>query len=147
MRAGTKGSGMVVTMTETNLGPAVLTDLTDLLIVDDGGLLSEVHFVFGEGRLVLQVQADSDEVDVRFGDVDALDVTEADRPRPHSVLGQGPYGGLERAHSPWRWRLMNQQGYADGFQIELEVDQVARALQYVVLASSLDLREVTSTRG
>src|SRR5215210_9013849 len=47
---------MVWTMIETPLGPTVLTHLTDLLVVDDDDLVSEVHFVFDEGRLALLVR-------------------------------------------------------------------------------------------
>jgi hypothetical protein len=126
----------------TDLGPPVLTDLKDVQVDEQDGLLSEIHLTFTEGVLVLLAEPDNDELHIRF---DANDPGWAEDARPESRLHQSPWAAVAGADSPWRWRLANQQGYADGFQIEFRTKQGDVTLQHVVAASSMYVAVVTPT--
>lgn len=56
------------------------------------------------------------------------------------------YMGLQGAGSTWRWLLRNQQGYTDAFQIELGDAGEETTLQYLAIASKLEVRLVSAPR-
>jgi hypothetical protein len=47
----------------------------------------------------------------------------------------------------WTWVMVNQQGYTDGFRIELTDDKTIRVFDFVGLASGLDIREAKKTEA
>jgi hypothetical protein len=55
----------------------------------------------------------------------------------------GVYADVMGLSSAWRWLLRNQQGYRDGFQIEFGPAESTITLQYLAIASRLELRRVS----
>jgi hypothetical protein len=54
-----------------------------------------------------------------------------------------PYDGIRALNSAWPWVLRNQQGYDDGFQIELGMAADPIAIQIMAAASYLQVLRVT----
>lgn len=42
---------------------------------------------------------------------------------------------------PWTWLLVNQQGYTDGFRIQLEARGITRVFDFLAMASSIEVQE------
>lgn len=46
-----------------------------------------------------------------------------------------------RFHVEWMWAMTNQQGYSDGFRIQLSAKQRRRVFEFVSIASSIEVYE------
>jgi hypothetical protein len=121
-------------------GPAVLSHLAEVQHVMSGrsseDWLVAAEFRFDEGYLSVEVDPSDDTVDVSFDPARQPTlrhwangaVRHDANERYADVLGLG---------SAWRWVLRNQQGYQDGFQIELGYAFLPVTFQYVAMASRL----------
>ncbi|MFI5897067.1 DUF6334 family protein [Actinoplanes sp. NPDC051513] len=122
----------------------VLTDLAEIVHVtylDDPPWLVSVQFRFDEGYLQVEVDPDDDTVEVPFDPRHRPPLHHwASRSVPRQMNQR--YADLLGRTSAWRWLLRNQQQYEDGFQIELSTPSSTTALQYLAMASRLDLRHV-----
>jgi hypothetical protein len=47
----------------------------------------------------------------------------------------------------WTWIMVNQQGYRDGFRIELTDDKTVRVFDFIGICSGLDIREAMKTEA
>lgn len=121
-------------------GPAVLSRLADVQHVMVSGSsedwLVAAQFRFDEGYLSVEVNPSDDTVDVSFDP--------ARRPTLRNwANGAVRHDANERyadalgMDSAWRWMLRNQQGFQDGFQIELGTASLPVTFQYVAMASRL----------
>lgn len=63
------------------------------------------------------------------------------RKRSGAILATG------RFRVPWTWLLINQQGYTDGFRIEIEAGGVTRVFDFVAIASAIEVREAKKTEA
>lgn len=125
-------------------GPFALQRLAEVhhVLYDDGGWLVAVEFRFDEGYFAVEVDPDHDEVEVSFDE-------SAPSPLRHwdEVVRRDAadiYADVVGLTSTWRWLLVNQQGYHDGFQIEFGPADSTVTVQYLAAASRLELRRVTA---
>jgi hypothetical protein len=123
---------------------SVLTALAEVVLLahmDDPSWLVAVQFRFHEGYLQVEVDPDGDTVGISFDP--------QQRPRPHHWASDSVPVRTDQYHaallgmdSAWRWVLRNQQGYQDGFQIELATPSSRTTLQYLAMASRLHVAHV-----
>ena len=129
----------------SSAAPSGLTDLTEIVHVttaDDPAGLVAVQFRFEEGYLQIEVDPDDDTVEFSFDP--------RQRPALHHWAPQSTpnpmnqhYAHLLGSNSAWRWVLRNQQNHEDAFQIELSTPSATTTLQYLAMASQLQLHHVT----
>lgn len=122
-------------------GPVVLTCLEDLVhyVDPETGRVAAVGFEFAEGFLDVQVDPDSDEANLSFGQSRPDRLVWWPEAAPHSVIETAPYKAARGLNSVWRWQLRNQLGYTDGFQIELGATDSPLIIQVVAAASALEV--------
>jgi hypothetical protein len=102
--------------------------------------LVAIEFVFEKGAIVVEAVPDDDTVSVHVA-TDALTYWEGESVRvtaDHAAIGMGVR---------WAWSLTNQQGYVDGFQVELTSDRERVRLQFVTVASRLVIFDVLEQAG
>jgi hypothetical protein len=110
-------------------------------------MLVAIEFHFVQGFVLVQPDPDTDEVIAGFNDV-AIDA-EVGEVSWLDVSTSAIYRDVIGSDALWRWFLVNQQGYRDGFQIELEQRDAdnkttsTATFQYLVVASELYVRRVT----
>jgi hypothetical protein len=134
-----------VTQPTGSNGPFALNRLSEIRhLVYTAGWLVAVQFGFDEGFLSVEVDPDSDEVDVRFHHPDPLPLRHWPEAVPQPDPGGTGHPAVLGLSSTWRWLLYNQQGYRDAFQIEFGPPGAEVTLQYLALASRLVTRQVTA---
>jgi hypothetical protein len=122
---------------------AVLTDLSRIEFYlyrdDDVGTdeswLVAIALQFQGALLVVEVNPDTDEADLQVGDAALRYWTTNSVAR--NVTAQPEWSGLIGANCVWWWRLTNQQGYADGVQIEFTKNATNTTRQWIAAASRL----------
>jgi hypothetical protein len=111
----------------------------------DESWLVAITLLFQEALLTVEVNPDTDEADLRVGDDSGLRYW-----TPNSVVrdvtAQPEWSGLVGANCVWWWQLNNQQGYADGVQIELTRSATITTRQWIAEASRLSERSIVHAR-
>jgi hypothetical protein len=98
----------------------------------------EYAFTFEGGRLTVSAQAEDDSISVGSEPLSSGSVEDISQQQPwDSLIGSGLI---------WSWRLRNQQGYDDGFQVEFHAGAQSTLIQFVCEASSLTVYIVKPLR-
>ncbi len=134
-------------------GPQFLEGLSRVRhgVYQDTAMLVAIDLRFVQGSVLVQVDPDTDEVITSFDDA-AIDA-EVDEVSWLDVSTSADYRDVIGSDTLWRWHLVNQQGYRDGFQIELEQrgsDNKATStatFQYLALASEIEVRRVSQVKA
>jgi hypothetical protein len=109
--------------------------------------LVAVGFHFEDGILLVEVDPEYDDVAITLTPTGPVTLAYWPDARCVDATRASLYAGLAGAGSIWRWALRNQQGYTDAFQIELVTETVTTTLQYLAIASRLEVRTVDETPG
>jgi hypothetical protein len=123
-------------------GPFALSRLAEVshVLDDEVGWLVGVQFRFDEGFFGIEVDPDHDEVDLSFDASRPTALRHWDRVARRDAADV--YADVLGLSSAWRWLLYNQQGYRDGFQIEFGPAEATITVQYIAVASRLEVRRV-----
>ena len=91
------------------------------------GGFREVVIVSGSKEVRLSCKPDTDE----------LQISTAQKKKPESVFSivDGRFDVI------WIWSLTNQQGYSDGFRIELRAKRKSRTFEFIAAASAVEVFE------
>jgi hypothetical protein len=128
---------------------AVLTNLSRIeyyLYRDDEVSSKESWLVaialqFQEARMIVEVNPDTDEADLFVGKDSVLRYWTTNSV-VRDVTAQPEWSGLVGADCVWWWQLKNQQGYADGAQIEFTRNATITTRQWIAEASRLSSRSI-----
>jgi hypothetical protein len=125
-------------------GPSGLTDLQDVFYYGDPEHvgLAAAALQFAEGFLLVQVDPNLDEVELSFTAHRPEALVHWPEASARSMIDDVVYQGVRGLNSAWRWVLRNQQGYDDGFQIELGSAADPVTIQFIAAASSLEVLRV-----
>lgn len=94
------------------------------------GWLQQVVFQVEEEYLVVAVDADTDEVILSI--LQKLDFAALEQQFSRTQISN------QRKKISWMWRMTNQRGYEDGFQLEFD-DREGTTVQLIAEASQLKL--------
>jgi hypothetical protein len=109
------------------------------LVFSDGSLPMCVAYSlrFREAVLLIEVDPDTDSIVLTVGSGPELQFTDGDLPVPLDLTTEAPWATVRGALAGWRWLLTNQQGFTDGFQLELVTDGGSTTFQWMAEASQL----------
>jgi hypothetical protein len=104
--------------------------------------LVAVALHFAEGVLIIEAEPATDQAEMRLQPDAGLQYW-AGKSAVADASQRPMWSGLLGAKCVWRWRLTNQQGYADGAQVELSVGRGCTAtFQWIAIASRLQAARV-----
>lgn len=93
---------------------------------------------FAEGVLLIEAEPNTDTIHLSIGAGPELRFDPDSVPVPEDVTKTEPWASLVGADVGWRWLLVNQQGYVDGFQVEFSRDhQKVVTCQWMVWGASV----------
>ena len=107
---------------------------------DDPEWVTAVHIQTTKEKFVIEV--DLDELKIESGS----EIEPSNNPETSiiSVANTHPLSTLIDKQIIWAWRLINNQGYQDGFQMEVENKTDPIVIQFLALASQIKIFQTQS---
>ena len=94
---------------------------------------------FEKRSILIAADPEDDTVDVNFGDITL--------PYTVELTDRDPWRRLVGCGVLWTWRLTNQHGYSDGFQVELGRPGECWALQFMAEGGAISVRSIGPIEG
>jgi hypothetical protein len=92
---------------------------------------------FREAVLLIEADPNTDSVVLSIASSPELTIRRDELPRPVDLTEDAGWAECLEAIAGWRWLLTNQNGYTDGFQLELIRSGESVVVQWMVWGSEL----------